>query len=433
MAVVEILEVERTPHDPHLLWGAGIDLPVAGAVQAHFGLVVAGWVLHRDSDVVDIELTSDEVVIARWRTDRPRPDVAEAFSEAPITPVSGFMGVISALALPPVFAVRIEAISVSQRLQLGVIRGRRSRLEPVAPTDPQPVLVTTLGRTGSTLLMHLLAQHPAVAVHGPFPYEARVASYWASVCAGLSAPSSYLQALAAVDSRRFWWTGHTAFAAETFIDQDDGARWLGGAALEELGRFARGQIAGFYAVSAQAQGKAGELRRFAEKRLPGRRLQIALAELFPSGRELHLVRDFRDMVASISAFNRKRAQHGFGSAFGEGKEHVDNLARDARMLLDSWRLAGDRGLLVRYEDLVREPRATLRRVLTELTLDASDGVVDGILRRADQVEVAAQQAHRTSRNARASIGRWRRDLNRGIAGHCGQAFGEVLTEFGYQI
>lgn len=435
MAVVEILEVERTPHDPQLLWGAGVDLPVAGTAQSHFGLVVAGWVLHRDTDIVDIELSCDQVVIARWRTDQPRPDVAAAFDDAPATPVSGFMGVISTLALPPVFALRIEAISGAQRLQLGVIRGRRSMLEPGVSTDPQPILVTTLGRTGSTLLMHLLAQHPAVAVHGPFPYENRVVSYWAAVCAGLSAPSSYLQGLVAADNRRFWWTGYAAFAAETFVDQDEGARWMGGAALEELGRLARRQIAGFYAVSAQAQaqGRAGGLRRFAEKRLPDRRLQIVLSELFPGGRELHLVRDFRDMVASISAFNHRRGEHGFGSALGAGKEHVDSLARDARKLLNSWRLAGDRGMLVRYEDLVREPRVTLRRVLTELTLDASDGVVDGILRRADQVAVAAQQAHRTSPDAGASIGRWRRDLSREIAGQCGQAFGEVLTEFGYKI
>ena len=37
------------------------------------------------------------------------------------------------------------------------------------------------------------------------------------------------------------------------------------------------------------------------------------AELYPDAREVFLVRDFRDMVASIFAFNRKRGVRGFGA------------------------------------------------------------------------------------------------------------------------
>ena len=48
-----------------------------------------------------------------------------------------------------------------------------------------------------------------------------------------------------------------------------------------------------------------------------RSVKDKLAELYPDSREVFLVRDFRDMVSSILAFNAKRGARGFGRAAAE--------------------------------------------------------------------------------------------------------------------
>ena len=67
-------------------------------------------------------------------------------------------------------------------------------------------------------------------------------------------------------------------------------------------------------------------------------------ELYPDGREIFLVRDFRDMLCSIRAFNEKRGSAAFGLD-GPGAEEayvVEVLAPSVKNLLDEWRDRADR-------------------------------------------------------------------------------------------
>ena len=68
-------------------------------------------------------------------------------------------------------------------------RGRRAPLRSAFEPRRNPVTVTTLGRTGSMLLMRLLAAHPEVLVYRPHRFEQRIASYWADVLLSLAEPA----------------------------------------------------------------------------------------------------------------------------------------------------------------------------------------------------------------------------------------------------
>ena len=142
-----------------------------------------------------------------------------------------------------------------------------------------------------------------------------------------------------------------------------------------------------------------------------------LWDLYPGAREVFLVRDFRDMMASIIAANRKWAgPPRFGRAVAASdEEHVRRFRRFVADIMGSWRRRRDRAHLVRYEDLIRQPRETVAALAAYLEVDGSaatlDRMVDSLARRDEESDV-----YRTAGTAEASIGRWREDLDARRAG-----------------
>ena len=68
------------------------------------------------------------------------------------------------------------------------IRGTQQLTSAFTPSM-QPIMVTSPGRSGSTLLMRMLAEHPDIIVHERFPYETNVFSYWMHFMHVLAAPA----------------------------------------------------------------------------------------------------------------------------------------------------------------------------------------------------------------------------------------------------
>jgi len=154
------------------------------------------------------------------------------------------------------------------------------------------------------LLQRLLEAHPEILVLRPHRYEQRVAGYWVEVLLALTEPSGYMRQLAPAGSLDdlHWWLGHEGPPAHT-DPADPLHRWLGREAVVSLADLCRSRIDDLYAQAA-AQARGPQPRYFAEKHTL--RSAALTAELYPGAREIFLVRDFRDMVASILAFNRKR-------------------------------------------------------------------------------------------------------------------------------
>ena len=193
--------------------------------------------------------------------------------------------------------------------------------------------------------------------------------------------------------------------------------WLGGEAVESLAQVCQSRIDAFYE---RLTGPGEQPRYFVEKYLPFQLAPDLLAEMYPGAREVILVRDFRDMLCSIIAFNRKRGYEAFGRAeAGSDAEYVETtVANSARRLLRRLRDRGEAAHLVRYEDLIQEPAATLEAMMRFLGLDVERGGGRGDAR-AGRVGVAGRtpddrQGLRFDRPLEAgSLARSRRGLRRG--------------------
>ena len=156
-----------------------------------------------------------------------------------------------------------------------------------------------------------------------------------------------------------------------------------------------------------------------------------MRELYPEARELFPVRDFRDMIASMRAYNERKGFGDFGRRGVESEaEWVVNLRRGVVALRDAWRERGEPGSLVRYEDLVLKPEIALPPILAYLGLDAAPETVARMIAAAAP-DAPALQGHATAASPQASIGRWQHDLPPDLRALVEETYGDLLHDFGY--
>ena len=411
---------------------AALETPRRGDQRDTWALPVTGSVVGRRAAATQVRVTCRD---ARWELpvhDR-RPDVAETHPDVDWAWNAGFSGAVNTLRMPPRFEFDVTAELDGGDMRLATVAGRREPLRSSYDPELRPLIVTTLGRTGSTWLIHLLGAHPGIAAYRPFSFEPRAATYWIDILASLSEPASYTQQVEGeVHHPLPWWLGAGASMTSEVLPDPELARWLGSGHIADLAAFAQQRLDAVYRrVAELGDGPAAEF--FAEKVLPEGNVPQLLRELYPDAREVFLVRDFRDMLCSIRAFNEKRGTSAFGLD-GEGGEAAyvqEVLAASVDSLLHEWRARGAQAHLVRYEDLIAEPQRTLTGVLDHAGLDASGDRVEQVLSKAsDQIPGMADHATAAGGPA-ASIGRWRSELGPELHAACDAAFAEALAEFGY--
>lgn len=449
MSVVDVIKVDHAGLDRRLL-GRAIDVPTAGVSRETHDLCVSGWVVSAAEPVVAVALLYGGRVLQQAPIDRARPDVLAAVPGA--AGDVGFYVNASVLGLPEAFDIEVVAVlQNTARVLLGTIRGKRQRLSSNHADGIQPLIVTTLGRTGSTWLTHLLSQHPQVVAYRPFQLEPQVARYWMQVLTTLADPRSYLRSLTAPDvSAPDWWLPNGGVngndtssvhrhmvdvAFRQFTDfwatdpDPELRRWLGYTAVQELADLCQQRINGFYRHLATTQGRT-QAAYFIEKVIPNHVLTSVVHELYPQARELFLVRDFRDVLCSMIAFGHKHGQTRRPEA---ARQVVTELSRSAVRLAECARQRGEAGLVVRYEDLILEPEATLKSVLGFLAVDDRAETIAAVVAGARRISAELQQGHQTSSDPAASIGRWRRELDPDLQQACAELLGQPLKQFGYDV
>ena len=430
---VELLDIALAGDDPRLLDRA-LEAPATGASTGTsdadaraWDFAIRGFVLGRDTAVAAVELVHAGVLVRHVPLAIEREDVAARHPEVPAAANCGFHARISALALTRDFELDVDAVLNDEtRIRLGAIRGRRDALQTGFEPELQPLLLTTGARTGSTVMMQLLAAHPGIAAFPPFEHEPRVASYWGQVFRALSDPASYLRQITPLGTlNEDWWLGRgrpQPVRIRNRALQD----WLGSEGVEALAAFCQSRIDAAY-VRIAAEYDRPDAVYFAEKYRPDE-IPALMWELYPIAREVFLIRDFRDMVSSIIAVNRKRAVQNLpGGPVGYVQQSVRGTVD---LLLRAWRERSERAHLVRYEDLMQRPADTLEGLLTYLGLDAGAGAIDAM--RASVAETIPQMdVHRTTPTPESSIGRWREDLTPELKEVCDEALGPALEAFGY--
>jgi hypothetical protein len=404
----------------------GTDVQQRGA----YGVDVQGWVVGEHGPF-SIELLHEDA--SYWPTTRiDRPLIGALFGDLPWASQSGFSASVGTLALPREFELSVVASADSgNRVTLATIRGQRPPFH--SPFEPrlQPLMVTALGRTGSTMVTRLLGSHPDVVAYRPFEYEPRIASYWLDVLRELAEPASYLRQFTATGLRRpGWWLGVEAATGRPLLDADL-ERWVGTSSLAQIAALCQSRIEAVYLRILEQQGRP-RTRYFVEKYRPSP-LATLMRELYPESREVILVRDFRDMVASMFAYNEKRGVQGFrrDRAASDTEYLREEVAPAALALARTWHSRRSSAHLLRYEELVERPAEALAALFGYLEIDDSPGVVEAVLGRFDPGSSFA--THGTSPAPEASIGRWRSDLDQELRRHCEALFAPALETFGYPV
>jgi hypothetical protein len=347
----------------------------------------------------------------------------------PHAQTSGFAGSLGMLSFPPRFELTVSAVFDEQaRVGLGSLRGRRATLRSSFEPALQPAMITTMGRSGSTVLARVLEAHPQIVAYRPLEYEPRVSSYWIEMMRTLAEPASYRLQIVHGSGAPGWWLGADQGAPARRGDTEM-LDWMGSAGVEALAGFCQSRIEAFYARHAEREGRADAVY-FAEKFfLP--HVGPLMRELYPGAREIVLVRDFRDMIASMLAYDAKRGARGLAAGnFRSEADFVRRIGGSVERFLALWERRGDGAHLLRYEDLIQNPQETIAALLDHLQLEAGEQVRERMVSTIfeDRPEVLL---HRTTGARDASIGRWRTDLDEELQRTCHEVLGPALESFGY--
>ncbi|NBC33507.1 MAG: hypothetical protein GVY13_12600 [Alphaproteobacteria bacterium] len=340
------------------------------------------------------------------------------------------------------FAALVGAVEVPERFRLSItlsgaaaadrvcarISGRRAIGFRTAETgEAVPVLVVSQGRAGSTAAMCALGAHPDILIRNRFPFETRMMQYFAGLAAMQLRPADLTDPeLEALD-------GPKGPGPNPYYRPDpETVPWMARTAARQAIQHSVASTWSFYAHCAGIQGKA-DFRAVAEKAPPDPRRIGLVRMLFPDLRLVLLLRDPRDVLASIMAFNEKRGYAAFGrEAARDDVDFARSFVKSVEQLAEFRRLAPEATIL-RYEDLIRTPNESLASVFRSLGLGFGEGLVGGAVAEMLKDRDGRVSGHRTTAMAADSIGRWKSDLQPDIQEIVRNAMRPALEALDYTV
>lgn len=244
---------------------------------------------------------------------------------------------------------------------------RVAGLAPYAPPAavPAPLFITGFPRSGTTLTEQMLGMHPNIHAGGEL---IGMNILEASAAARLRSASPYPDCLAAV------------------LEPDGHGR------LRELRDV-------YLALAREAGAMAPQVKYFTDKQ-PFNETRLGLIRLlFPESPVVHVIRHPLDVVLS-NYFNELRHGHAFD---------IENLAfhyaQVMQLVEQQVALPGVRTARLRYEDLLRDPEAELRRLLDFIGAPWDPRCLD--FHRSGRVARTLSYAQVSQSLYTSSVGRWR--------------------------
>jgi hypothetical protein len=392
-----------------------LEAPRPELSEEHLGLDFRGWILGRTTPPYNVTVRHGEVVYLNLPVGVPRPDVAASFSAAPGAQTSGFNGSLNLLGLPLDCTLEVAAGVDGAQMPILELEVTRPAIATLPRPRFRPLLVTTLGRSGSTLLMELLATHPAIGIHPTANYETRAITFWAYQLGSLAHPDGVPY-------------GAEAFGHFHLADSAKERAWMTSEYARRAATFCDASLQTYYEANLP---RGANVSYVAEKSHPDR-IPWIVWEMYPNDtKEVILVRDPRDIYCSIREFNRKRGYPAFRRAeVASEDEYIRLLGHDAQGLYSSWVRRSWRSHVIRYEDLVSNPATTLGGLLEYLDLSEDKKALRRMTRLAERRDAPTE--HMTSDSIEMSVGRWRRELDDATLELCDSVFGPMLEGFGYQ-
>ena len=277
------------------------------------------------------------------------------------------------------------------------------------------------GRTGSTLLMQLLATGDDVVIDRAYPFENAYLPCFMDMARRVGADYERARDGTIHTLVEQLSSGLQARAGAVPFDPISVDR-------RDLQRRVLRKLWEAFSESAQQQRREPtRARHYAEKLQPGIDPSVAIDAGIPVCL-IDVVRDPRDVVASIRAFNRKRGFASFGRLPEQTEsEYLEYLIEYQRgTLCDIDRpLHGVEPILVRYEDMVEDLGSVAALLSAELGTSFDH----------DAVEAARStfHAHMTSDGKADSMGRWQRDLDGAEVALIEDGLGSEMVRLGYSL
>ena len=248
------------------------------------------------------------------------------------------------------------------------------------PSVYSPILVNALPRSGTTWLASILSEHPEVVIHPKYPFEVRQSVYWMSLMRILTNPyNDYKERR----EMKFLVDRNLVGGSPYYTNfLEDLVPWYATTYGEELAEFVRRMVEKFYRniQALDSSGKIGS-RYFVEK-FPGRVPALTMRWIFPTVRELYLIRNPYDVFRSLFRFNRKRGYPDFGEeTLGRSEALFQNVALEnhENLMFFEQRCLDGGGVIIKYEDLSANTHGTLLAVLKSFGIDHSDRVIQSMI------------------------------------------------------
>jgi hypothetical protein len=282
-----------------------------------------------------------------------------------------------------------------------------------------PVLLTTMGRTGSTAVMAVLAQHPKVTVAGARPYEIEMGCYYAYALRTLAATGDHEKSLrtdnVTATENRFHIGFNPYFKAShaaVFKIPEGFQQYMTRRLPSRLGSAFRDIILDYYEEVSRDQMKEFPIY-FAEKSLPEQDSRRGIRFMFPNVREIVLIRDMKDVICSSTSSS--------GASFDRALQSTFTAAKQLKSIHSE---QNPNIMFLKYEDFVQDNTPIISKIFGFLGLASINSDEKGMS--------TLFSTHATSSTPAASIGRWKTDLTKEQGKAC-EILDPFMDHFGYSL
>jgi hypothetical protein len=359
-----------TPAYPEGAWhlDCPVMLPPAAAENSIY-LELAGWVVATSDDPVHAI-----AIYARHLYRSPllltvlhqRQDVSQAMGLPPETR-TGFHAYLNVLGLQTINTIELFVVTKGKMSQFAADSSYHANgLQPLATIDftihatpatspaPNPLFITSLGRSGSTCIMAALATDPAVIAPEAYPYETKPLAYALHMARLAISPS----------------VPHLSISSQQFLDVPFNGSTnpnLAPADYPRLFEHYRRHGLSLFRAQIHAQFNAAipsllhpsaapdaQPRYIAEKSAPNT-MSPMLAELvWPGATELILCRAVAPWIASALAFSRATDRY-FGN-IADLSDIIAQITIDLDAFIEYLAMRAPNAVFIRFETLIGDPQ-----------------------------------------------------------------------------
>jgi hypothetical protein len=286
----------------------------------------------------------------------------------------------------------------------------------------RPIIILSTGRSGTTLLMKYLATSQKIICEETYPYETRYLSFLNSLATlfrikhpALAIDFSRLnkdelpgEELKHLDYPKIFEFGGT----------EDDINSLSDSVFYELW-----QVFSTYLKKISGKHKA---LFYAEKSV-GPKLLPRIHHLKPV--TMVIIRDPRDIVLSVRAFNKKRGFNAFGwvdndTVYSYARKLMPSYIYQQRKYLTTLESNENSELGIKYEDLILDTATALRKL--GKILNCRFIIEDA------RIEASLEQ-HRTTESDKASVSRWKNEMDAETLDLFSTMMGDELRACGYDV